>query len=161
MTDRDPDIRTSTVPGPVDGAGHLGWLLLLALSCPMVASAGEGADAARARAEQQTRAAESWLTLEGDQRRAREAAGAVSGPQSRAIQAREQQERLELRGTLDTQRRALQAQDHFDRLPSPSSGTAAQGIGRRGLIQQQGQDLEALRLRQYMRRRIESVGGGR
>ncbi len=105
-------------------------------------------------------AARGWLQLGQDQREARRQAEPLTPQESRQLQIREHQEALRLRETLQAQRRRA-----WDRVPRWAGKThrAPPGyeVRRFGEELRQGRELEALRLRQGLDRRIQGTPPGR
>ncbi|WP_295392544.1 hypothetical protein [uncultured Thiodictyon sp.] len=113
-------------------------------------------------------AAQGWLQLERDRRDARRQAEPMTPQESQRLQIREWQESMQLRQTLQGQRRDLDLLEQSRRQDSqwssplspvpPPMGPDARTFGQEML---NGQALDSLRLRQDMQRLIEGTPPGR
>jgi hypothetical protein len=136
-------------------ADRLGWIAAgllagVAIAAPVLA------------AGLQERAAGGWLQLDQEQASARRQAGPLTPRESLQLDAREQQERLRLRETLQTQEWEHNQARRTERR-AEGSGVAEPGSRSRprGIEMRQERELEALRLRRQIDRRIQGTPPGR
>ena len=136
------------------GAVLAGWMPAGAVRAD---AAGSGVFLVRTQA-----AGQSWLQLDQDQREARREAGPMTPAESRALQIREQQEAMQLRQALDAQRAAEDALSRERRRQlDPPAAPALPDARSFSLRMEQARELETLRLRQDLQRRIEGTPPGR
>ncbi len=128
--------------------------------CAAVLWAAEPALDARAAAAGRQQAAGGWLQLEQDQQAVRRQVEPMTPPQSQQLEIQAQQERLELRGTLQDQQRERD-QAAGARRRGADSGTMPPGPGARalGLQLHQARELDALRLRRGLDRGFPAPPG--
>ena len=133
------------------------WLASLSAGAVQADGAGAGLSLVQAQSADQ-----SWLRLDQDQREARRSAGPMTPAESRTVQTREQQEAMQLRQTLDAQRRAADALASQRRAVGAAPAAPPLPDARSfGLRMEQARELESLRLRQDLERRIEGTPPGR
>jgi hypothetical protein len=126
---------------------------VVGIGCAALLWAAEPALDARAAAAGRQQAAGGWLQLEQDQRAVRRQAEPMTPPQSQQLEIQAQQERLELRGTLQDQQRELdQAARARSRAADPGTSPPGQGARALGLQLRQARELDALRLRRGLDR---------
>jgi hypothetical protein len=135
-------------------------MTLVGIGCAALLWAAEPALDARAAAAGRQQAAGGWLQLEQDQRAVRRQAEPMTPPQSRQLEIQAQQERLELRSTLqDQQRERDRAARTARRAADPGALPPGQGARALGLQLRQGRELEALRLRRGLDRGLRAPLG--
>ncbi len=123
------------------------------IGCVAFLWAAEPALDARAAAAGCQQAAGGWLQLEQDQRAVRRQVEPISPPQAQQLETRAQQERLELRATLqDQQRERDQAKRARRRAADAEAVPPGQGARALGLRLRQARELDALRLRRELDR---------
>jgi len=127
----------------------------------MAPALADGAGA-RAAAGLQEGAAGGWLQLDQEQATLRRRAEPLTPRESLQLDSREQQERLRLRETLQTQ------EWEYDQARRTGRRAAGSGISQpgdrsrlRGIEMRQERELEALRLRRQIDRRIQGTPPGR
>ncbi len=144
------------------GDAAVGWCVGLGLACASAGALRADGTGARPALVQAQAADQGWLRLDQDQREARRAAGPMTPAESRAVQTREQQEAMQLRQTLDAQRRAADALAGQRRAVGAAPAASPLPDTRSfGLRMEQARELESLRLRQDLERRIEGTPPGR